>query len=75
MKNNLLKFYITAFFFCSTLLTFAQDTPGTGDEAGGTVEELDPVPLDDYIWVLIAIGLVFAFLRFRAISQQRSLQK
>jgi len=74
MKNNLLKFYITAFFFCSTLLTFAQETPGTDDEAG-TMEELDPLPIDDYIWVLVAIGLVFAFLRFRAISQQRSLQK
>jgi hypothetical protein len=74
MKNNLLKFYITAFFFCSTLLTFAQDTPGTNDDTN-SMEELDPVPLDDYIWVLIAIGLVFAFLRFRAISQQRSLQK
>ena len=74
MKNNLLKFYITAFFFCSTLLTFAQETPGTDDEAG-TMEELDPLPIDDYIWVLIAIGLVFSFLRFRAISQQRSLQK
>jgi hypothetical protein len=74
MKKNVLKFYITAFFFCSTLLTFAQETPGTDDEAG-TMEDTDPLPIDDYIWVLVVIALVFAFVRFRAISQQRSLQK
>ena len=74
MKNNLLKFYITAFFLCSTLLTFAQGAPGDTAE-GETLEGVDPVPVNDYIWVLVAIGLAFAFLRFRALSQQRSLQK
>ena len=74
MKNNVLKLYITAFLFCSSLVMFAQETPGTEDETG-SLEDVDPVPVNDYIWVLVAIGLVFAFLRFRALSHQRSLQK
>lgn len=74
MKNNVLKLYSTAFLFCSSLVMFAQETPATDDETG-SLEDVDAVPVNDYIWVLIAIGLVFAFLRFRALSQQKSIQK
>jgi hypothetical protein len=73
MKNSALKLYSTAFLFCSSLVMFAQ-TPGTDDETG-SLEDVDAVPVNDYIWVLVAIGLVFAFHRFKALSHQRSLQK
>ena len=70
MKTNLLKFYITAFFLCSTLLTFAQETPGTDDEAGTLQSEEPAAPIDDYVWVLAIIGLAFVFLRLRAFANQ-----
>lgn len=68
MKTNLLKYYTAAFFLCSTVVTFAQ--PGT-DDSGGTLEGADPAaPIDGYVWVLAAIGLVYVFLRLRAFAQQ-----
>lgn len=75
MKNNLVKFYITAFFFVCTLATFAQ--PGSGSDNGGvddsgSSDTTPAAPIDDSVWILLAIGLVFAFLRFRAIYKQVS---
>lgn len=72
MKNNLLKFYIAAFYFASTFILFAQSTPGVTDE-GGTMEgEEVAAPIDDYVWVLALIGLLFVFYRLRAFAQQRN---
>jgi hypothetical protein len=75
MKNNLVKFYITAFFLCCSLATFAQ--PGSGSDNGGvddngSGDSTPAAPIDDSLWILLAIGLVFAFLRFRAIYKQVS---
>ena len=69
MKTNLLKYYIVTLYFCCTFVAFAQ--PGT-DNSGGTLEGTDtPVsPIDDYVWVLSALGLVYVFLRIRAFAQQ-----
>jgi len=66
MKNNLVKFYITAFFLCCTLVTFAQ--PGVVDETDG--DTTPAASINGYVWILVAIGLVYAFLRFRAIYKQ-----
>jgi hypothetical protein len=69
MKNNLLKFYITIIFFCSTTLLLAQAPGDTGDGSGG-IEGADPAaPIDGYVWVLALIGLVYVFLRLRAFSK------
>jgi hypothetical protein len=68
MKTNLLKYYIAAFYLCSTFVAFAQ--PGT-DDTGGTLEGGDPpAPIDGYVWVLAALGLVYVFLRVRTFAQQ-----
>lgn len=76
MKTNLLKYYIVAFYLCSTFVLFAQ--PGT-DDAGGTLEgdgDATPAaPIDDYVWLLAAIGLLFGFFTFRSLAKQRNLQK
>lgn len=68
MKTNLLKYYIATVYLCSTFILFAQ--PGdTGDGTGG-LEGTDtpaPAPIDDYVWVLGAIALLFVFLRLRSI--------
>jgi hypothetical protein len=71
MKNILLKFYIVAFFIGSTLVTFAQ--PGT-DDGTGTLEGADTpgAPIDNYVWVLALLGLVFVFLKVRAIVRADS---
>jgi hypothetical protein len=66
MKNNLLKFYIVAFYLCSTFV-FAD--PGTTDDSG-TLENADTpaAPIDTNLWILALIGLIFVFVRLKAIQ-------
>ena len=77
MKNNLLKYYTTAFYLCSTFVLFAQPgTNDTGDALEDPAGDTTPgAPIDDYVWVLAAIGLLFVFFKFRALAQQKSAQK
>ena len=71
MKNNLLKYYIAAFYFASTFILLAQETPGVTDE-GGTMEgEEIAAPIDDYVWVLALVGLVTVFMKFRAMHKNK----
>jgi hypothetical protein len=72
MKKNLLKYYIATFYLCSTFAMFAQD-PGTGGgvENDGTGDTTPAAPIDDYVWLLALIGLVFVFMKFRAIQSKR----
>jgi hypothetical protein len=73
MKNKILKYYIAAVFFCSTMVLFAQ--PGDGSN-GDPLEGPDPgAPIDDYVWVLAIVGLIFVFMKFRGLVQQKSIQK
>jgi len=73
MKNNLLKYYIAAFYICSTFVTFAQ--PGT-DDGTGTLEGTEvAAPIDGYVWFLGAIGLVYVFLRVRTFAIQQNTPK
>ena len=70
MKNNLLKYYIAAFYLCSTFTLFAQ--PGTEDDGTGLESTDTPAaPIDDYVWVLALMGLVFVFIKFRAIQNKK----
>lgn len=68
MKNNVLKYYIVAFYLCSTFVMFAQ--PGLPDETDGDTTPA-AAPIDDYVWVLALIGLVFVFMKFRAIQNRK----
>jgi hypothetical protein len=74
MKNNILKYYITVFCFCSTFVLFAQ--PGSEDTGGG-LEGGDPAPapIDDYIWILALVGFLFLFMKFRAAIQNKKIQE
>jgi hypothetical protein len=72
MKNNLLKIYIVAFYLCSTFIMFAQ--PGSND-TGGTLEDTTGdttpgAPIDDYLWVLVFVGLAFAIVKLRTTYKQ-----
>ena len=76
MKTNLLKYYIAAFYIFSTFVMVAQPGDGNGStgDAGleGTGGDTTPAaPIDGYVWVLAAIGLVYVFLRLRAFAQQQ----
>lgn len=73
MKNKTLKYQITVVYLLSTLLTFAQ--PGS-DDTNGDLEGTDTpaAPIDGYIWILAAIGLVYVFLRLRSIALQGNLE-
>lgn len=71
MKTNLLKYYIAAFYFCSTFVLVAQ--PGTNDDTGGLEGEDAPAaPIDGYVWVLAGLGLFFVFLRLRALAKKQT---
>jgi hypothetical protein len=64
MKNNLLKYYITAVYLSSTLVLFAQ--PGSND-IGGILEDPDApaAPIDEYMVVLALVGLIIVFMKYR----------
>ena len=51
---------------CSNIMLFAQ--PGSGNETGDLESPDTPAPIDDYIWVLALIGLVFVFLKLKDIQ-------
>jgi len=72
MKNNALKYYIVAFYLCSTFAMFAQD-PGTGGgvENDGSTDATPAAPIDDYVWVLVLVGLFFVFMKFRSIQKRK----
>ncbi|HAH54612.1 MAG TPA: hypothetical protein DCM02_04825 [Flavobacterium sp.] len=54
---------------------FAQGTPGSGSDNGGVdddgASDTDPLPIDNFIWVLVALGLLFVFFKYRAIYKQQ----
>jgi len=79
MKKYILNFLILSFCLFLNFAAFAQAGPGegavggTGDNAleGTGAEGVNSTaPINDYIWVLAIIGLVFAFYKFKAILNQ-----
>ena len=72
MKTNLLKYYITAFYIFSTFVMVAQPGTGNGETGDGALEGADApaAPIDDYVWVLALIGLLFVFLKFRTLYKR-----
>jgi hypothetical protein len=72
MKNNVLKYYIAAFYLCSTFVAFAAVAPGD-DTADDSLESADAVaaPIDNYVWVLALVGLFLVFMKFSAIKKNK----
>ena len=51
MKTSLLKFYIIAFYLCSTFVSFAQI--GSQDSTNDLESTDAPAaPINDYLWIL-----------------------
>lgn len=70
MKDKLTRLNIIIFCLCSTFTAFAQN-PGATD-TGGTLEATDApaAPIDNYVWVLALVGLVFVFLKLKDIKNK-----
>ena len=73
MKNTALKYYTAALYLCSTFVLFAQpgDTAPGGLEGDG--DTTPGAPIDNYVIVLAIIGLIFVFIKLRAV-QKNSIQ-
>lgn len=69
MTTKTLKYYIGAICLCSNFVLFGQ-SPGTEDNNNGLEGADPPAPIDGYVWVLAAIGLVYVFWRLRAFAKQ-----
>jgi hypothetical protein len=71
MKNTAIKYYTAAFYLCSTFVLFAQpgDTAPGGLEGDG--DTTPGAPIDDYVWILAVLGLIFVFMKYRAIQKNR----
>ena len=74
MKTNLLKYYIAAFYLCSTFVMVAQPGTGNGETGEGALEGADApaAPIDDYVWVLAIVGLIYVLIKLRAFYPLRS---
>lgn len=74
MKTKVLKYYMVVSCLCSNFVMLAQ-LPGAEDN-NGALEGTDPAaPIDGYVWVLAAIGLVYVYLRLAAFAQQENTSK
>ena len=83
MKNNLLKYYILAFYLCSNFVLFAQGpTAGGGvetddqTELGSTLnvegaDALPAAPIDTYLWILALVVILYVFFKYRAIQNKK----
>jgi len=69
MKKEFNKYYIVFFFLCSNFALFAQ--PGSGNGTGD-LETVDApaAPINDYVWILALVGLIFVFKKMKSYSRQ-----
>ena len=74
MKTNVLKFYTVTLCLCSNFLTYAQ-VPGAEDNNGGLEGTDTAAPIDGYVLVLAAMGLVYVFWRIRVFTLKENLPK
>ncbi len=73
MKNKRLKLYIAAFYLYSSVVLFAANVPGSANEMGdledggdvSPVQATPPLPINDYLWVLALVGLIYVFIKLR----------
>lgn len=64
MKNSVSKYSLAAFCLCLNFIAFAQ--PGSGSDTGNMESDDAPAaPIDDYLWVLVVLGILFAIYTFR----------
>lgn len=73
MKNLFNTYYIAFFCLCSNIMLFAQ--PSSGSDNGDLESPDTQAPIDENLWLLALVGLIFVFLRFKAIQARKNLAK
>jgi hypothetical protein len=65
MKKQFNKYYIAFFYWCTNLALFAQPSSNNGTS---DLESVDtpPAPINNYLWVLAFVGILFIFMKVRA---------
>ena len=58
------KITVFVFMLFTTLVSAQTDLPEETDDVTGAA------PIDGYVWVLAALGLIYVFLRIRAFAKQ-----
>ncbi len=64
MKTKIIYLVTSIFLFLITIPAMAQRDPGD--------EDIDAVPIDDYIWVLLLVGVVYAILKLKMYAQLKN---
>ena len=65
MKNQFKKYYIALFYFCSTSMLFA--VPGDiNDTSDLETVDAPAAPINDYLWILALVGIIFIFMKLKA---------
>lgn len=70
MKKKFNKYYTAFLFLYSSFALFAQ--PGSGNGTGD-LESTDAAaaPINDYIWILALVGLIFVFKKMKLYSRKK----
>ena len=69
MKSRLIYITSSIFLFLVNNNVLAQRDSGSRGVADPGPDP-DAVPIDDYIWVLVLVGVVFAILKLRTFTKQ-----
>lgn len=73
MKHNLIKYYFTLIFFCTSLMLFA--APGNNNETNDLENTDAPVPIDDYIGIVATMGVLFVFMKLNEVQIKKRVLK
>lgn len=65
MKNQFNKYYIALFYFCSTFMLFAQ-VGAENDTSNLETVDTPAAPINDYLWILALVGIIFIFMKLKA---------
>ncbi len=65
--------FAIAFTVLFQLTILASDTE-PGDFGGGDNPTDEPLPIDDYVWVLMGTGIAVAFYKYKVIGKQTKVE-
>ena len=68
MKSKLIYIISSVFLFLVSNNIFAQRDGGSRGEADPGSDP-DALPIDDYIWVLVLVALVYAIIKLKAFTK------
>jgi hypothetical protein len=68
-----MKKYITTFSFAKIIvliITLFSNVVSAQTDLPDAPDDTTPAPIDDYVWFLAFLGLVFVFFRFKSLVKQ-----